>query len=70
MLQELRKDPSLKRILAGSSRHFVIVITDAGFQFVGKLKLAPQIYKDLKTLLDEVGAVFLGKFYFNQTCSG
>ena len=64
MLQELNKDPALKRILAGSSRHFVIVITDAGFQYIGKLKLPPQIFKDMKTLVDEVGAVFLGKFNY------
>jgi hypothetical protein len=31
-MQEINKDPALKKLLTGSSKHFVILVADAGFQ--------------------------------------
>ncbi len=61
-MQDIRKDPALRLLLRGSSKYFVIVITDAGYQFVGKLKLPPQIYLDLQKVVEREKAIFLGTF--------
>ena len=61
-MQDIRNDPALRRLAAGSSKHFVIFITDAGYQYIGRLTLPKEIFIDLKTVIRECGAIFLGKF--------
>ncbi len=69
-MQELQNDPALRILLKGSSKHFIILITDAGYQFIGKIKLPKQIFTDLRKLAKQAGALFLGEFKHNYDIFG
>ncbi len=61
-MQDIRKDQALRILLRGSSKYFIIVITDAGYQFVGKLNIPQTIYVDLQKVVEREKAIFLGTF--------
>ena len=60
-----KKGTEVLRILAkGSKYYFLIVVGDAGYQIFGNIKHTEDNFLDFRTILEEEGAIFLGKFTF------
>lgn len=60
-VQDIRNEKALRKFLAGSSKYFVVVFGDAGYQFVGKITLPNRRFISLETLIAQEGGIFLGK---------
>ena len=54
----------LRLLAKGSKEYFLIVVGDAGFQIFGNIKRTEDNFLDFRTILEEEGAVFLGKLIF------
>ena len=60
----MRNIQSLKKLAEGTDEFFPIFICDAGYQFFGTVRHSDENFVDFRDIVDEAGAVFLGKYTY------
>ena len=61
-MQEQYENEALRKLAEGTDNFFPIFICDAGYQVFGNVTHNSDIFKDFRELVEEAGAVFLGKY--------
>ena len=61
-MQEVNGTEALRILARGSRDFFPVFIMDAGFQVFGNVTHLPENFQDFRNVVEEEGAVFLGKY--------
>ena len=56
---------AIKKLAEGSATHFPVFVVDAGYQYPGNLIKTPETFKDIRELITDSNAVYLGKYIYS-----